>query len=154
MAGIEGGGELRHNIKKEKRNDESASSGSDDDDSGSESGSGKDSGTESETGRGRRRDRGGRRAQRLLEGKMRSDAIRARKEGGGGGPSAVEESEQTPPRDKERWEHDKFADMDRSKADRDAASFGAHWSKIKSEKVSHLRNYFFFCAVYRYRYPI
>jgi hypothetical protein len=139
LAGIEGGATARDNIKKEKPDkDESGSSGSDDDDSGSDSGSGKDSrssGTESESGRGRRREKGeGRRAKRRLEGKMRSDAIKARQEVGGS--AAVERGEATPPRDRERWEHDKFADMDRSKADRDAASFGAHWSKIKSEKVS------------------
>lgn len=60
---------------------------------------------------------------------MRSDAIQAKKE-----EEDAEADGGETPRDAERWEHDKFGEMDRSKQDRDAASFGAHWSKIKSEK--------------------
>jgi hypothetical protein len=94
---------------------------------------------------------------------MRSDAIRAKnnmkKEAGGDDDKAAAEREDTPQHAEERWEHDKFNEMDGRAKDRDAASFGAHWSKIKSEKVgtdnvqklqiSHNQNFIFVVKKYR-----
>ena len=140
LAGIEGGPSSR-NVKKERRTESASSESGSDDDSGSDSGTGAGSGgsgTESEAGRARRRSkRQQQKLRRPLEGKMRSDTIRCKKEE----DEAGEDGGDTP-RDAERWEHDKFNEMDRvQKADRDAASFGAHWSKIKSEKVRIIRRY-------------